>query len=103
MHLPALRTTITLCIMALGVICHAADVEESIKATCKSELSGNDRMIKFCISQETGAYLALNTYHPTLKPIIDECQKKVGKHGWSMLKMCTDKQILAEKVIFKSS
>ena len=102
MHQPDWRCVLLISCILFTPFCRAADIEATIVATCKSELSGNERMIKTCITQETTAYQALKTYHPTLKPIIDECKKKVGKHGWNMLKMCTDKQILAEKAIVGS-
>jgi len=100
----AIRTRHWISLALMGLVSAASAGElENIAAVCAKELAGEERMIKICIRQESEAYLALSQYHPSMKPILDDCRKRVGKHGWTIQKMCADKQILAEKVIAGSS
>ena len=53
-------------------------------------------MTRACVEQDLSAYEALLAYPEQCAPFVVRCAKRLGQHGWGMVKLCVDQSIESE-------
>ena len=69
-----------------------------IIARCLSQTGEfGSAMARKCVQHDLAAYEALLAYPEACASFVVPCAKRLGQHGWGMVKICVDKGIEAER------
>ena len=74
------------------------DERSLIIARCLSQTGEfGSAMARACAEHDLAAYEALLAYPEACASFVVYCAKRLGQHGWGMVKICVDKDIKAER------